>query len=238
MRKIQYISLLVLMMGATSCYLGPHETIYGSGDVVTEEREIGDFTGLKVSSGIDVIIRQATDISLELEADDNLHDVIKTEVIDNTLKIYTRKNIRRAKSKKIYLEYRDLNTIRISSAGDVTGENTLQTNVLDIDLSNAGDLKLDVQAEKIKCDISSSGDARLSGSTDILVASLSSAGDLHAYDLKARTADISCSSAGDARVYATDEFTLRSSSAGSIYYKGDGNLISSHTSSAGSIVKK
>ena len=120
----------------------------------------------------------------------------------------------------------------------MTGENTLKTDRLTLDLSSAGDLTLDVETETIDCDISSSGDARLSGSTDILVASLSSAGDLQAYDLITRKAEVSCSSAGDARVYATEEFKLRSSSAGSIYYKGEGRLASSHTSSAGSIVKK
>ncbi len=238
MRQLQCTILVFLIIGSSSCIISPRETIYGSGNVVTEERDIGEFTGLKVSSGIDVVIRQGKEISLELEADDNLHEVIITEVDGNTLKIYTRKNIRKARSKKVFLVYKDLNTIRISSAGDVTGENTLQTGTLDIDLSSAGDLNLEVQADKIICDISSSGDARLSGSTEVLVASLSSAGDLHAYELNTKKAEVSCSSAGDARVYATEEFNLRSSSAGSIYYKGDGRVVDSHTSSAGSIVKK
>ena len=238
MRKLHYTMLALLIIGSSSCYFGPNETIYGSGNVVTEKRDIGEFTGLKVSSGIDVVIRQGNEISLELEADDNLHDVIITEVVDNTLKIKALKNIRKARSKKVYLVYEELNSIRISSAGDVTGENTLQTDKLDIDLSSAGDLKLDVEAENITCDISSSGDARLSGKADFLEASLSSAGDLHAYELITRKAEVSCSSAGDARIYATGEFNLRSSSAGNIYYKGDGRVASSHTSSAGSIVKK
>ncbi len=190
MRQLQYAILVFLIIGSSSCFISPHETIYGSGNVVTEERDIGEFTGLKVSSGIDVVIRQGKEISLELEADDNLHEVIITEVDGNTLKIYTRKNIRKARSKKVFLVYENLNTIRMSSAGDVTGENTLQTGTLDIDLSSAGDLNLEVQAEKIICDISSSGDARLSGSTEVLVASLSSAGDLHAYELKTKKADI------------------------------------------------
>ncbi|MCK5465257.1 MAG: DUF2807 domain-containing protein, partial [Bacteroidales bacterium] len=195
MRQLQYTFLVLLIIGSSSCIISTNETIYGSGNVVTEERDIGEFTGLKVSSGIDVVIRQGNEISLELEADDNLHEAIITEVVDNTLKIYTRKNIRKARSKKVFLVYEDLNRIRISSAGDVTGENTLQTDRLDIDLSSAGDLNLDVEAENISCDISSSGDARLSGSTEILVASLSSAGDLHAYELKAKKAEVSCSSA-------------------------------------------
>jgi hypothetical protein len=238
MRQLQIAMLVLLIAGSSSCYISTRESIYGSGHVVSEKREIGDFNGLKVSSGIDVTIRQGEEISLEVEADDNLHDVIITRVVDNTLKIYTEMNIRRARAKKIHLVYRDLNSIRISSAGDVTGENTLVTDELNIDLSSAGDLSLDVQAEKIDCDISSSGDARLSGSADILDASLSSAGDLYAYELITKKAEVSCSSAGDARIFATEEFKLRSSSAGSIYYKGEGQLVSSHTSSAGSIVRK
>jgi hypothetical protein len=235
---MHYAILILLIAASSSCYFSTQETIYGSGKVVSEEREIADFTGLSVRTGIDVIMRQGKENSLELEADDNLHEVIITEVVDNTLKIYTRKNIRRARSKTIYLVYRELDNIRISSAGDVTGENTLKTERLSIDLSSAGDLVLDVEAETIECDISSSGDAKLSGQADLLVASLSSAGDLHAYDLITRKAEVSCSSAGDARVYATGEFDLRSSSAGSIYYKGEGNLVSSRTSSAGSIVRR
>jgi hypothetical protein len=238
MRQIQYTILVLLVLGSSACYFGPNETIYGSGNVVTEERNIDDFTGLKVSSGIDVVIRQGNEISLELEADDNLHEVIITEVEGDVLRVYTRKNIRKARSKKVYLVYEELNSIRISSAGDVEGENVLEADDLDIDLSSAGDLSLEVDAERITCDISSSGDARLSGSTRVLEASLSSAGDLHAYELKAEEVDVRCSSAGDARVYASKEFNMRSSSAGSIYYKGDGRVANSHTSSAGSIVKK
>ena len=85
MRLRPYLILLILITGASSCYFNPQETIYGSGNVVTEEREIGDFDELKVSSGIDVIIRQGNNISLQLEADDNLHEAILTELVDNTL---------------------------------------------------------------------------------------------------------------------------------------------------------
>ncbi|MFC2115020.1 head GIN domain-containing protein [Bacteroidota bacterium] len=238
MKTIQFLSLIVLITAVSSCCIDTHESVFGNGNVVSEERSIGDFERLKVSSGIDVFIKQGTGVSLMLEADENLLDVIKTEVVDNTLKIYTSKNVRRSRSMKVYLVYEDLNSIRVSSAGDVRGENTLQTDKLNIDLSSAGDLELDLQADEVNCEISSSGDASLTGSTRVLVADLSSAGDLHAYELIAEKCKISCSSAGDARVFASEEFDLRSSSAGSIYYKGDGNIVSVHTSSAGSIVKK
>lgn len=237
MKTTVYAILIILVAVGQSCYLEPVETIYGNGNVISEERTIDDFDGLKVSTGIDVLIKQGSEVSLMLEADENLHDVIKTEVIDNTLKIYTSKRVRKAKTMKVYLIYVDLNSIRVSSAGDVKGENTLKTKRLDIDLSSAGDLDINLVAEAVYCDISSSGDARLSGTTDLLDADLSSAGDLYAYDLVSKKCKVSCSSAGDARVNATEKFDLRSSSAGNIYYKGEGS-VTAKTSSAGSVIRK
>ncbi len=238
MKTILSISILIMVLAGTSCYIDVRESIYGNGNVISEERAVGEFDGLKVSCGIDVLMKQGDEISLLLEADENLHDVIRTEVRDNVLRIYTDQNVRRAKSMKIYLVYRELNSIRVSSAGDVKGENTMHTGELKIDLSSAGDLELDLVADAVDCDISSSGDARLSGTTDLLKADLSSAGDLYAYDLIARKCIVNCSSAGDARVYGAEEFELRSSSAGSIYYKGEGSIVTANTSSAGSIVRK
>lgn len=238
MKNIHFALLLLLAMGTSSCITITSEVIYGSGDVISEERPVAGFEGLRVSSGIDVNIKQGESESMVVRADDNLMEHIQTEVEDNVLKIYTRKNIRRAKAMQVDLEYKSLNSIRISSAGDVNGENTLHTDNLRIGLSSAGDLRLDVEAEEIRCNISSSGDARLSGNAGTLVAHLSSAGDLYAFDLLTRECRVSCSSAGSARIHVTENADLRSSSAGSIYYRGDPNQITRHTSSAGSIVKR
>ncbi|HEC44264.1 MAG TPA: DUF2807 domain-containing protein [Bacteroides sp.] len=238
MKTILYISLVIIIAAGNSCSISTTESVYGNGKVVTEERSIENFDGLKVSSGIDVLIRQGSGVSLMVEADENLHEVIKTEIVDNTLKIYSTKNIRKSKAKKVYLVYENLNSIRVNSSGNVKGENTLETENLNIDLSSAGDLKLDLQALAVDCDISSAGDARLSGSTNTLNASLSSAGDLYAYELTASKVEVNCSSAGDARVYAKEELKARSSSAGSIYYKGEADVVDARTSSAGSIVRK
>jgi len=238
MKTIKFLILILLVTGSTSCIVNFNETIYGSGNVITEARDVSGIDGLKVSTGIDVVIKQGDKESLEIHADDNLMEHIKTEIVEGTLKIYTDKSIRQEKSLKAYLMYKDLNMLRITSAGDVTGENTLKTEKLRIDVSSAGDLKLDVEADEISLDISSSGDVRISGTAGYMDADLSSAGDLNAYELIVKDCEVDCSSAGDARIYATGEMDLSCSSAGSIYYRGDAVLVSSHTSSAGSIVRK
>jgi hypothetical protein len=237
-KNFQLPFVIVLLLFLSSCYLDFRETVYGNGNVVTEERSADSFNRLKVSSGIDVFITQGDEESIKVIADENLLEYIKTEIFDNTLKVYTEANIRNARSKEVHLVYRQLREIDISSAGDVEGTNRMKADDLDLDLSSAGDLVLDVEAKRINCNISSAGDARLSGTVDELDADLSSAGDLYAWDLIAKKARVNVSSAGNARICATEEVDLNASSAGDIYYKGDPEKINTHKSSAGSIIKK
>jgi len=239
MRTLQYIMLTTLLICFTgSCYFGNLESVSGNGKVIQQDRNVSGISGIKVATGIDAIITQGDAESLTVKADENLMDYIKTEVVDGILKIYTEKNIRHAKEKKVYLTYKKLNSIDISSAGDVQGNNTLVTDNLDIEMSSAGDLDLAVQADKVEITISSAGDASLSGKTNYFKADLSSAGDLKAFDLETKSADVSVSSAGTANIFVTDEADFRCTSAGNINYKGEPRIKNISTSSAGSVNKK
>ena len=238
MKILKLTKILLPLFILSGCYWEMTESVSGNGDVVTEERDVTEFNVLSVSSGIDVYITQGDEEHMKVITDENLLDIIRTEVKDDVLKIYAAKNIRRAASKKVYVEYINLNKIKVSSAGDVKGDNTLKTSELKIRLSSAGDLILDVIAREIDIDISSSGNARLSGKTGNLKANLSSAGDLNAFDLEAEIGDISVSSAGDARVFIREEASFSSSSAGDIVYKGNPEIRHMRTSSSGSIRKR
>jgi hypothetical protein len=236
MKKLAFFAI-ALLISLPSCYIdGWNQTISGNGRVVDETRDISGFTGVHVSSGIDVYLSQGNSFEVRVEADENLQEVILTEVEGSSLVVKTdRVNIRNAKSKKVHVTLPELETLKISSAGDCVGQTPFDCEDLRISISSAGDLKLEVEADRIDLDISSSGDAELAGSADEFDVTLSSAGDLNAYDLIARKVDVNVSSAGDARVHATDEISATASSAGNIYYKGDARMVRSNSSSAGSI---
>jgi len=238
MKTIKFISFL-LAISISSCISGQfNPKVNGSGNVVTKERPADYFNSIKVSSGIDVYLTQGNQESIKLEADDNLHEHIKTEINGNTLKIYTEANIRKAKAKIVYVSMKDIEKISVSSAGDVYGKTIIKTDELRLSASSAGDIKLNIEVNKLYCNISSAGDIMLEGSCDELEADLSSAGDLKAYDLTTRIANVSTSSAGDAKITVTEKLTASTSSAGDIYYKGNPPEVDGHTSSAGGIHKK
>lgn len=236
MKKLTFLVLAVFVT-LQSCYIdGWNQSISGNGRVVDESRDISGFTGVKVSSGIDVYLSQGSSFEVRVEADENLQEVILTEMEGNMLEVRTdRVNIRNAKSKKVHVTLPELRSLKISSAGDCVGQTAFSCEDLDLSISSAGDLKLEVEARRINLDISSSGDADLSGSAEVFDVNLSSAGDLNAFDLIAGKVDVNVSSAGDARVHATEEISATASSAGNIYYKGDARVVRSQSSSAGNI---
>src|SRR5674476_443525 len=210
MKSLRSLTVAVIVLVTTSCMHGQFwRTIEGHGKVVSRERKTDSFTGIKVSSGIDVYLKQGNNETVTVEADENLHEYILTEVRGGVLNVYSEYNIRDAERKRVYVTIKEVNSIKTTSAGDVFGESPINSDRLELSASSAGDIKLEVHAKNTNIDISSSGDITISGETDMLRADLSSAGDLNAFDLKAREADVSASSAGDADVSVSERITAR-----------------------------
>jgi hypothetical protein len=239
MKSLKFLTIIIIIFGISACTQAQFwKTVYGNKKVVTKERKTESFTGVKVSAGIDVYLKQGNNEAVSVEADENLQEYILTEVRGGVLNVYSEYNIRDAERKRVYVTMKEVNSIKTTSAGDVIGETPIKSDRLELSASSAGDIKLEVTAKDISIDISSSGDITLSGETDKLKVDLSSAGDLKAYDLKAREADVSVSSAGDADVNVSEKIIARASSAGDINYKGDPKYVDAHSSSAGGVHKR
>lgn len=227
--------MTLLLLTAVTAEGQIRKTVKGSREVVTEAREAGSFSEIRVSSGIDVNLSQGEKESIEVIADDNLCEYILTEVRKGILHIYTNVGIRNASSLKVDVTMVEVNAITTTSAGDVTGLTPVNSEKLTLSTSSAGDINLEVFANEIIARTSSAGDIKLSGEAGFLKASVSSAGDLKAYDLIVKEAEIATTSAGSARVNVTERLKATASSAGSILYKGNPRQLESKSTSSGSI---
>jgi uncharacterized protein YxeA len=239
MKSMRILTTVIAILTISACtHAQFRKTVRGNGDVVKKDRTAENFTGISVSTGIDVYLKQGDNESITVETDENLQEYILTEVRGNVLHVFTEVNIRDAERKRVYVTMKDVTSVKTSSAGDVLGESPIRCERLQLSASSAGNIKLEVSAKDISADISSSGDITINGDTDILEADLSSAGNLNAYELTAREADVNVSSAGDAAVNVTEKLTARASSAGDVNYRGNPKYIDAHSSSAGGVHKR
>lgn len=239
MKNLKYFAVVILMTGITiSAQAQWHRTVRGNHNVVKQERNVSDFSGVKVSTAIDVYLTQGEKTSVVVETDENIQEYLVTEVKNDVLNIYFDASILSVEVKKVYVTTKQINYLSTTSSGDIFGQNPFKTGNLKLNSSSAGDIKVEVYAKNVDANGSSSGDITLTGEADYLEADLSSAGDLNAYSFKVKQADVSVSSAGNADLYVTEKLNARASSAGDINYKGDPEFIDAHSSSAGGIHKR
>lgn len=247
-------TFIFLMTILTSCGIDMFNRIEGNNNVIIQKREIIDFTEVSVSNGIELIIQQDDTISLVVEADENLHENIITEVIDGTLKIWTKKNIWRATSKKIHLKVNTLEELTASSGSSVISKNTikaedfevssssganlnikLETNRLVSNSSSGAKIGMEILATHVESSSSSGSNTKLIGETTTHKASASSGSSLNAFGLKAKNVNARVSSGARVRVHVTESINARASSGGSIKYQGNPTQVSRDTSSGGGI---
>src|SRR5262245_55772641 len=130
---------LVLLFAVCSGCMNLNAT-NGSGNVISESREVKDFSGIQLSGSGKLIIEQSDTESLTITSDDNLLSDLTSEVHNHTLMLGTRDflNINPSKIVTYKLLVKNLNSISVSGGAEIDAKG-LRTDALDVNVSGAGD---------------------------------------------------------------------------------------------------
>ncbi len=213
---------MIAMFDNNDVFVGPGER--GSGNMVTQTRDVSDFRAIEVSYPAEVLVKQGTQESLKIEAEDNLMPNLKTEVRNGTLRIFYRreggKHVNATKTPRITVTVKDLKDVEFNSAGELVVQK-LKSDRLDISLSGAGNLELEeIQTPALNVDLSGAGSATASGLADDLQLNISGFGDFKGSELHSKEARVEISGAGSATVWVDDQLSAQISGAGSVGYYG------------------
>jgi hypothetical protein len=225
--------VIMVLFTFSSCMLNG---IKGNGNVVTDTRSVSeDFDAIHASRGIDVYVTMSNDVSITVKADENLQDIIITEVRDEVLHVYLDKNVWHSSSKKVYVTIPDIKEISTTSGASVISEGRIVAEELKVSATSGSDIKLDVEAEDINCSTTSGADIKLRGKATNLIVDSTSGSDVKAEDLIAEVCDVSVTSGADVDVHVTGTLSARATSGGDIRYIGNPKNISKSESSSGNI---
>ncbi|HVO44186.1 MAG TPA: head GIN domain-containing protein [Aggregatilineales bacterium] len=206
-KKRSWMSLIVVMFVVAGCS-GINVT-RGSGNVISQTREVSNFSAVQFSGFGSLAIEQNGQEALTIEAEDNLVPLIKTSVVDGTLRIETENGtaILPTKDLKFKLSVKSLTSIKFSGAGDITASN-LNGSSVSVDLSGAGKLTL-------------------SGTVTSQTVVISGAGSYDGSNLDSKNAVINDSGAGNATVKVSDTLSVNISGAGRVEYIGNPTITKS-----------
>lgn len=202
-----------------------------------DTRKLKSFSSISVGEAIDVEVKAGTEEKAIVEVDGTSPNNVLTEVFGDRLKIRMRQGNWRNISVRVYVTYIELEEIDVSSAADLTSDGPIKSDQLEIEVSSAGDVDVEVEVDELEVRVSSAGDLTIEGTAREQYVKVSSSGDYDGYDLESEVAEVDASSSGDARVFVTKELEADASSSGSVYYRGNPTKVYADSSSGGRVRK-
>ena len=103
--KLKFLHILVALFMVTVSFAQKKEKIKGSKIVTATVKEVESFDSVDVGDNLEIYLVKSDKNSVEIEADDNLHDAIIFEIIGNTLKLSATKDVIRASKFKVRVNY-------------------------------------------------------------------------------------------------------------------------------------
>ncbi len=226
---VRIIIALLISLFFSSCHMDMQFGDFGSGkkgngNLITETRDVADdFDYISAQEGLAVYVTQANTFKIEVEADENLIEHIKTDIKKGRLKVHSDINLGRG-TKKIYVSLPEVQKLSVSSGGRIETQNSITAEDIALAGSSGGQLVVNLSTSDLEIDASSGASLNIDGIADQVAIDVSSGGNINAKDLQTKNCNADASSGGNIRVQVSKKLIADASSGGSIFYTGDAEV--------------
>jgi hypothetical protein len=223
MRKIFLTALAgVLLAGAP--HAQNNEKIEGNGKMVTRDVAVSSFDVLKASGIYELRLSQGDKESVKIEADENLQEYFSVKNDGSKLVIdmdkIKNKNLHSKNKMKVYVTFKNLKALELSTIGNVNSEEALSFDDLEFKNKSVGNVNLNLNVNKLDLNNTSVGNVKLNGKAEEVVVKNIGVGSLEAGSFIVQTMDIENMGVGSAEVNAEKNLKVKDSFLGKVRNKG------------------
>ena len=166
-RLVLALLLLAAIVSVTACDVS---FTRGSGDLITETREVSGFDSIDLSGFGEVNVTQGGGESLTIETDDNVMEHVKAEVSGGTLNLGFEDGVNAVLPTRLVFTVGvdELTSVSISGSGDIESE-MIVTDRFDATISGSGDVQIpELTADAVEARISGAGEIDLGGTVPVI----------------------------------------------------------------------
>lgn len=226
-----------------------------------ESRSVGEFSGIQVSTGVNVVFKQESPTNVKVIADADKLQYIVTKVDNGVLKVYVdNKGQKNLKFKNISVNVFSprMDNIKTSSGSTFTTINSVRENNLSIDASSGSivkgkfniandtkveatsgsDIKIDINSKNFDFKGSSGSSTKFDGQAGMASFDISSGALCKADNLRTNQVEAESTSGGSLSINVVDKLKARASSGGLIKYKGNPEITSDINKISGGTLKQ
>jgi hypothetical protein len=255
MKNVICIALVACAILLSSCEPNCAD---GNGVIITQTRDVSGFTGVESNGDFEVNIYPGEESGVQVEAAENLMNLIITRVSGGELIIETRRGscIRSSEHIRVTVTVPDLRHMDLNGSGtlwcdtlstqnlevDLDGSGTIQcislvVPTLDINLSGSGKIETEGTFTTVNAVIDGSGEIILSGESQTADLRINASGNILADDLFTGTCYAAITGSGTIYTWVKDLLEVDISGSGNVYYYGDPE-VNIHISGSGQVIKK
>lgn len=211
-----FVVLVFLALSMAAC----GETIRGNGEITSTSRELDVFEEINTSGVFEIELAVGRP-KVEIEADDNLHEYVLTEVKNGVLHVHSSDKHLIAKKLKLVIFCEGLKALDISGAAEIKSRDELKGETFTLSISGAGEAELGLNVDQLNLEISGGGDLDLGGRAGVAEIEVSGAGQIDALPLHVNRADIEVTGAGEIRISVEESLNVDITGAGEVSYAGN-----------------
>ncbi|MEO0894990.1 MAG: head GIN domain-containing protein [Bacteroidota bacterium] len=232
----------------------------GNGAILTDTLSLSPFTSIDLVQAASVHVKQGTTQEIIVEADENVLEALKIEVINDELVIdvegcwfnydmdvyvtipttQPQKSFVVSGSGEIEVEDSlvldtDFQAI-ISGSGEIKLTAATPISFADLRISGSGNLILDIETDSTESKVSGSGELQLEGKTITHNSKISGSGDIYAFDFATENTSVNVGGSGDAEVRVEGgTLDVKITGSGNVSYKGTPGSVNSNVTGSGKL---
>jgi len=216
MRKFASLFLILPLLVA-GCHHGPRASVAGSGKRESQKRQVQPFTAISTEGAFTIEVTCQKQVGLEIEGDDNILNLVSSEVSGNVLHLSNTKNYSIDEPVKIKISVPNLEALSVSGAGKI-------------------DVK-DMANEKFEIDAEGAPSITVAGSTNIIDIDTSGAGKIDTHNLSASRGVVESRGVSKIDLAVADQLDVNLSGPSSVTYTGD-PVVNKTINGPGKIVRR
>jgi len=229
------LTLFIGLFAFSSC-----EKIKGEGPVVTETRSTSEFERVNFGLSGTMIVEKGESLKVEISAQRNILDVIRTSVSGRELKldIEKGKRIKRHEDITVRITMPEASGFRVSGSGNIRIPDGWTGSLMRLHIAGSGNIEADdLDYNRIECEIDGSGNIRVrDGAANDGRFTINGSGSVEMQEVEFRDSDVTINGSGSVRIWTVDHLKARINGSGTVYYKGQ-PTVDSHVAGSGRVVR-
>ncbi len=214
-------------------------SVTGSGDLTTETFNFSDFTRVEAQSGFQIEVTQSSTFSIEITADDNIHQYIEVEKSGETLGIRLRGNrFYHSVTIEAKITMPEFYKIELSGGSQASITGFSSSHDFEAEMSGGSQLSGDITSGDADFELSGGSQVNLEGEADDLVIDASGGSQLDLEDFPVDDANIHLSGGGRATVNVSGILDVDLSGGSRVIYVGEPTQVNIEASGDSTVSKK